>query len=175
MRANLRRLPFRDQISDAAFMAHVLQLLEDPRPVLTELGRVARQRVVVVVPDWTERGGENGGRARGKRYREIAAELGYSLPERGTRYRHTLEELTTIAAPQEVRVVTGPPLLSLTAEERRAQWGSRMYGRSKIPPEVHAEILRRLEAEVPLDPSILARPRTERFVAWDAADLRRRT
>ncbi len=55
VRADLTQLPFPSKVVDAAFMAHVLQLVPDPRPVLRELGRVARHRVVIVRPEWSER------------------------------------------------------------------------------------------------------------------------
>lgn len=171
VRADLRHLPFPDRVVDAAFMAHVLQLLADPGPVLRELGRVARQRVVVVVPDWAERRGWEDGLDRRTRYRELAAELGYTLPARGIRYRHTLEDLSAIAPPKAIEVVPRSPVVGLTPEERRARWGAWLYGGAGVPPEVHAEILCRLEAERPIEPTTSGRPRMERFVAWDPADL----
>ncbi|NNN17466.1 MAG: class I SAM-dependent methyltransferase [Thermoplasmata archaeon] len=171
VRADLTRLPFPGKVVDAAFMAHVLQLVPDPRPVLRELGRVARHRVVIVLPEWSERQTTEEGRELMRRYRELAAELGYSLPERGTRYRHTLNDLSAIAPPKEVRVVPGPSSLGLTPEERRGRWGTRMYGRGGLPPEVHATILLRLQAEHPTDLAVGTRSHTERFVAWDPIDL----
>ncbi|MFZ0699991.1 MAG: class I SAM-dependent methyltransferase [Thermoplasmata archaeon] len=172
VRADLRHLPFSNQIVDAAFMAHVLQLVPDPRSVLGELGRVARHWVVIVLPEWSERGRTGAVQELQQRYRELAAELGYSLPERGTRYWHTLEELAAIAPPKTVQAVSGPPSTTLTSEERMARWGTRMYGRGQVPPEVHAEIIRRIRTEHPVDLSVWTRPRNERFVAWDPIDLR---
>jgi SAM-dependent methyltransferase len=171
VRANVLRLPLPDKVVDAAFMAHVLQLLPDPRPVLGELGRVARRQVVVQLPDWFERQPTSTWRDRRARYRELAAELGHPLPERGKRYYHTLEDLSTIAPPRTVRTVSRPVPADLTPDERFARWGAIMFGRNQIPPEVHAEIVRRLQAEHPIDPSFWTRPRTTRFVAWDPSAL----
>jgi ubiquinone/menaquinone biosynthesis C-methylase UbiE len=171
VRADVCHLPLSDKVVDAAFMAHVLQLIPDPRSVLEELGRVARYRVVVLLPEWSERGPTDVEEELRRRYRELAAELGCSLPKRGTRYRHTLESLCAIAPPTTIQVVSRPPPTALTAEERLARWGTRMYGRAHVPPEVHAEILRRLQAERDVAPSVWARYRTERFVAWDPIDL----
>jgi SAM-dependent methyltransferase len=171
VRADILHLPLSDKVVDAAFMAHVLQLLPDPRPVLGELGRVARREVVVQLPEWFERQPTSAWQDRRARYRELAAELGHPLPPRGKRYWHTLEELSAIAPPKSVRLVSRPPPTDLTAEERAARWGAMMFGREQVPPEVHAEIIRRLHAEHPIDPSFWTRPRTTRFVAWDPATL----
>jgi ubiquinone/menaquinone biosynthesis C-methylase UbiE len=171
VRANLLHLPFRDKSVDAAFMAHVIQLLADPGPVLHDLGRVARRAVVVLLPQWSDRRPTSTWREFRVRYRELAAELGHPLPARAERYRHTLEELSAIALPVRVQVVTGPPALSLTPEEHFARWQSRAFGGARLPPEVHAEILRRLSAEHPVDPAEWRRPQTIRFVAWDPSTL----
>jgi len=168
VRGDVRRLPFSDQGVDAAFMAHVLQLLPDPRRVLPELGRVARQVVVIQLPEWCERKPTKVGRELRERYRELARELGYTLPARGKRYRHTLEELSSIAPPKAIRVISGPPP---APEERLARWETYAFGGGRVPPEVHAEIVRRLRAERPIDPSVWSRSREVRFVAWDPRDL----
>jgi SAM-dependent methyltransferase len=171
VRADVRHLPFADKVVDAAFMAHVLQLIPDPRPVLGELGRVARRVVVLQLPEWFEREPTGAWREFRERYRTLAAELGYPLPERGTRYRHTLEELSAIAPPKVVRVVSGPPPPARSPDERLAWWEGLSLGRSQVPPEVHAEIIRRLQAERPMDRSGRPRSRNARFVVWDPREL----
>lgn len=174
VRANVLRLPVVDRAVDAAFMAHVLQLIPDPRAVLRELGRVARRRVVIELPRWFERSPSEAWRERRDRYREIAAELGYSLPERGPRYWHSVEELSEIARPTEVRLVTRPPPDGEPSDERFARWATEMVGGGAIPTEVHAEIARRLREEFPRAAAWWRRPRTSRFIAWDARRLAER-
>ena len=174
IRADALHLPLADHVVDAGFMAHVLQLLPDPRIALRELGRVARRRVVVQLPEWFDRPPSDVVRRRRARYREIAAELGYTLPERCPRYWHSLEELGAIATPVEVRVVTRPLPEGEGSDERFARWVAGMLGGGQIPAEVHAEIVRRLQAEFPGDPVGWRRPRTSRFVAWEASQLNAR-
>jgi SAM-dependent methyltransferase len=173
VRADVRRLPFFDKVVDAAFMAHVLQLIPDPRPVLKELGRVACQAVVIQLPAWSQGDRTNAWIELRGRYRELAAELGYPLAMRGKRYRHSLDELSAIAPPKAVRVVTGPPPSAFAIEERFARWETQAFGRGRVPPEVHAEIVRRLRAERPIDPSAWTRPHEVRFVAWDPTNIER--
>ncbi len=171
VRGDLHHLPFPDKAVDAAFMSHVLQLIPDPRSVLGELGRVARRAVVIELPPWGERERTERWRGFRERYRELAGELGYSLPPRAPRYWHSLDELSAIAPPSAVRVVSGPPPSSSTAEDRFARWPARAFGQDVIPPEVHAEIVRRLRAERPIDPARGTRPREDRFVRWDPPAL----
>jgi len=174
VRANVLRLPFVDRAVDAAFMAHVLQLIPDTRAVLRELGRVARRRVVVQLPQWLERGRSEPWHERRNRYREIAAELGYSLPERGPRFWHSVEDLAEIARPAEVRVVTRLFPEGEPSEDRAARWAAELMDGGRIPAEVHAEILRRLRAEFPSDATRWRRPRTSRFIVWEARRLTER-
>jgi len=174
VRANVLRLPLADRAVDAAFMSHVLQLIPDPRAVLRELSRVARRRVVVELPQWFEHAPSGSWRERRTRYRELAVELGYPLPERGPRYWHSVEELSGIARPTEVRVVARALPEGELSEERAGRWAAEMMGGGGIPTEVHAEILRRLRAEFPQDAARWRRPRTSRFVVWDARRLTER-
>jgi hypothetical protein len=66
--------------------------------------------------------------------------------------------------------VSGPPL-GPNGEERMARWARMLSGGGQLPPEVHAEIVRRLQLERPIDPATWARDRSSRFVAWDPKDL----
>ena len=174
VRGDVQHLPFSNESVDAAFMAHVLQFIADPRPLLGELGRVARHQVVVQLPAWFERPPSSAWRELRERYRELAVELGYPLPERGKRYRHTLDDLSSVATPRAVRVVSGPPPTVLTSDERFAWWAKHSFGGTGVPPEVHAEIVRRLRGEHSFDPSDRRWPRESRFVAWDSKELRGR-
>lgn len=172
VRADVRRLPLRDADVDAAYMVHVLQLLPDPRPVLAELGRVARDAVVVLLPEWSERAAEGPARAARDRYRALAAELGHPLPERPPRYHHSLEELAALAPPKAVQRIERAPNVPRTSEERFARWEARAVRQWGVPAELHQEIVRRLLAERVVEPGRWQRPRAERFVAWSPQDLR---
>jgi SAM-dependent methyltransferase len=172
VRGDLRQLPLKSDSVDAVFTAHVLQLLPDVREVFQEMGRIARQEVVVLLPRWSERDPSTGWRGLRERYRELASELGYPLPEHGKRYHHTLEDLSAIAPPKSVRVVRGPAATASDIGDRLARWEACATLGTPIPPEVHAQIVRRLEAEHPRDTSRWPQYREERFAVWDTNALR---
>jgi ubiquinone/menaquinone biosynthesis C-methylase UbiE len=171
VRADLLHLPIRDGGVDAALLAHVLQLLPDPRPALRELGRVARGTVIVLLPEWSERSPTGPWAGLRERYRELAQELGYPLAPRARRYWHSLDEISAIARPALVRVARGPAG-ALTLEEWFARWGTRMADQGQLPSEIHTRIVQRIQAEHPIDSSRLGRSKVERFIVWDSATLR---
>jgi ubiquinone/menaquinone biosynthesis C-methylase UbiE len=172
VRADLRRLPLRDGAADAAFTSHVLQLVPEPSVVLRELARIAQRKVVVLLPERPHPASDDRRAEFYRRYRSIAGELGYALPERGPRFWHTLEDLTRVAVPELVRVMEQqPPALTDGAVRGRSDPAS-WFGRMAVPPEVHAEILRRLGSENRPERSGGNRPRTERFIVWEPAVLR---
>ncbi|HEV2316431.1 MAG TPA: class I SAM-dependent methyltransferase [Thermoplasmata archaeon] len=173
LRADVCRLPLSDGSVDAGFMAHVLQLLPDPRVPLRELARAARNSVVVQLPDRSDPTRVDERRVIGERYRELAAELGHPLPPRGPRRWHTLEELRAIARPRRVRTLLGPPGLRTEGTDRfGGGWITHQYGRIPVPPEVHERIVERIRAEHPGAPEQVAGPRRQHFVEWDPAELR---
>ena len=173
IRGDIRRLPIADERVDAGFLAHVLQPLPDPGPALpgtgpggaTVRGRSARRLVRRSTVHRTCGACEAG-------IGELAAELGHPLPARGERYSHTLAELSEIAEPSTVRVVARPRSRGATAEERLARWQRLAFGGPQLPAAVHAEIVRRLEAERPKESAFIAKDATTRFVLWEAKDLR---
>jgi len=171
VQGDVLRMPIRDHGVDAVVMAHVLQLLPDPRGALRELGRVSRRVAILLLPEWSERSPSGPWAGLRERYRELASEMGYPLAPRAPRYWHSLDEISAIARPREVRMAAGPSG-PLTLEEWFARWGTRMAGRGLLPPEVHAKIVERIRAETPIDAARLGRSRVERFVAWDPAVLR---
>jgi SAM-dependent methyltransferase len=171
VRADLRHLPFTARALDGAFMAHVLQLIPEPRTVLAELGRVARHVVVILLPHWAERDGGGEWHRIRERYRELATELGYPRPARPQRYRHSLDDLKAIATPTVIREFSASPSSPSDLGDRLARWESRTPLEAPLPPEIHAEIVRRIQAELPANSTDRGRPRQEWFIAWDPKDL----
>ncbi|MCI4323438.1 MAG: class I SAM-dependent methyltransferase [Thermoplasmata archaeon] len=166
-RADLHRLPFRDESFDAALAVHVLQLIPDPIRGLRELARVTRHRVVALQPEGPGSGSSRGFRSR---YRELAAARGYPLPPR---YWNALNEAVQRVPPLEIREVARPPR-EPNSDPDRAGRDSRSFGGAIcVPEELHAEIVAQVRQEMPADDHPGSRPgRSYRIVRWDPAQLR---
>ncbi len=162
VRADLNRLPFADGTFDAALIVHVLQLLPDPFRAIAELTRVARERVVAVVPQHGH--GERRQTFR-RRYRELAAARGIELPPR-PRYWENGERLIAACPPTAVRRVEVPP-----DPDRMRSWEDhRSFGGFiSVPEDVHREIVAEIRREMGDRERPAPRPRTLLVATWSAA------
>ncbi len=73
--ADIERIPFRDEVFEAALLVHVLHLVGDWRAVVREAARVSRGSVISVI----EAGEGNGRDVMRDEYREMRVAMGYPL------------------------------------------------------------------------------------------------
>jgi SAM-dependent methyltransferase len=169
VRADANSLPIRDKQFDAAVMAHVLHLLDDPAKTFESLGRVAVNEIVVLL---TKR---EGGFASGdvmasplrEAFRKAAAEVGYPRPEypAGWSGFRREEEFLSSNPPHSVVTVEDREVVT-TLRERFSKFEKRAYGHlSDIPEQAFREILLRVTASVDLDEVVRYR-RVEQIAAW---------
>jgi ubiquinone/menaquinone biosynthesis C-methylase UbiE len=169
--ADLHHLPFRDGSFEASLIIHVLHLIPDPALALGELARVSSDRVVAVVPDRRASDGIQRREEIRKRYREIAAEMGYEIHPR-TRYWESSEKVLETLPPDHVTVIEE----QVDVDQVRERWTRDMRafgGLITVPPEVHERIVERIRAERKAE-GRPARPhlRRLRVASWNARDLR---
>jgi ubiquinone/menaquinone biosynthesis C-methylase UbiE len=169
IQGDLHFLPIKDKSFDASLIIHVLQLIPDPYPALRELARVTRGDVIALFPDRPSFASQDREKFR-KRYREIAAEMGYEIRPR-TRYWENTEKVLEEMPPDSVKVVEE----TVDADQLRERWRSGMRtfgGFITVPPEVHAKIMERLREE---RGTTEGRPHTRvrriRVAAWNAPKL----
>jgi ubiquinone/menaquinone biosynthesis C-methylase UbiE len=171
IRADLHHLPFKDESFDASLIIHVLQLVPDPFLALTELARVASVKVVAILPERRWSDGSTTREEFRKRYREIAAEMGYEIRPR-TRYWENSEKVLDSLPPAQLTMVEE----TIDVAQLRERWGkdARAFGGFiTVPPEVHTKIMERLRAERGSRRAPDAtRVRKLRVATWNARDLR---
>jgi SAM-dependent methyltransferase len=170
--ADANHLPLRDGQFDAALMAHVIHLLENPAETFESLRRVATKEIVVLV---RKREGTNGGGTDDDRrmpfretFRRIAAEQGYQLPERqGGWWDGFRKESEFLAAfPPTDLITVEDELVVTTLRERLSFFERRAYGHpTEIPEEAFRRIMQSVMEAVDADREVRFR-RVEQMAIW---------
>ena len=167
--ADANRLPVRAGQFDAALMAHVIHLLQDPAETFESLRRVATKEIVIFVRDRDGAPGRDDMRTGlGNAFRRAAAELGYQIPERaggwwdGFRKEkeflalHPATELITV---EDRQIVT-------TIRERLSFFESLSFGyQAEIPEEAVRKIRNRVLETADADKEVVFR-RVEKMAIW---------
>jgi SAM-dependent methyltransferase len=173
--ADANSLPFTDESFDAALLAHVLHLLEDPRDTVVRVSRVARSMMLVLFRDREGAGapGDSERREIWRAFRKASEETGHPLPEPSAQWRDRFRRETDFLRafpPDEVFTVQDVTVVE-TLGERVAVLEKRAYGfPAEIPDEIFHEILGRLRASVDLEKEYRYR-RVERLGVWRRSRL----
>ena len=167
--ADANHLPLRDKQFDAALMAHVIHLLENPSETFESLRRVATKEIVVLVRKREGAYPTDDGRISFREtFRRIAAEQGYPLPERqggwGDGFRRESEFLS--ANPPTELVTIEDELIVTTLRERLSFFERRAYGHpTEIPEEAYRNIMRAAIESVDADREVRFQ-RVEQMAIW---------
>jgi ubiquinone/menaquinone biosynthesis C-methylase UbiE len=167
--ADANQLPFRDKEFDAAIMAHVLHLLDNPVRTFKSLNRVATHEVVILV---TKRGGGSTSESETSplrdTFRRVAAELGYprrgDADGRGGIFQKENDFLTTYP-PSSLVTLEDREIVTSTGE-RLSILERRAFGHLRdIPEDTFMEIIRRVRESVDTEKEIRYR-RIEQAAVW---------
>ena len=172
LQADAFRLPLRDRSVDGSVAVHVLQLVRDPVALLHEMGRVARKRVVgVLPPDPEQRQRRTPGPFERSmhRYMEMATERGYAM-QFTQQYAENRQRILDACPPGHVTPVDDQDGVfpdNMTWDDARD-----FMGLFEVPPTVHSEIVSRIgPLPAPRDDGFR---RTIEVASWDASALRGR-
>ena len=151
-------LPFQEQVFDAALLAHVLHLLENPAETFGKLSRAARKEIVIFVGKRDQSGGfssswDDQARVLRQAFRQAAEEVGYTLPfQRGDwrdRFRKETEFLSA-HPPNELVTVQDSEIVT-TLGERLSFLEKRAFGNfDAIPTDVFIKVIERVKSSVEL-------------------------
>jgi SAM-dependent methyltransferase len=170
--ADANHLPLRDKQFDAALMAHVIHLLENPAETFESLRRVATKEIVVLVRkrDGTTGADTDEGRVPVREtFRRIAAEQGYRLPERpggwGDGFFRKESEFLAAFPPSDL-ITVEDELIVTTIRERLSFFQRRAYGHpSEIPEEAFHRIMQAVMEAVDADREVRLQ-RVEQMAIW---------
>ncbi len=171
--ADANHLPLRDKQFDAALMAHVIHLLDDPKATFESLRRVARKEIVAFVRKRDGTQATDDGRAPFREaFRKAAAELGYQRPDRsGDWWSGFKKESEFLASfpPSELLTVEDR-LIVTSVRERISYFEKRGYIHpSGMPEETYHAIMARMAESVDADREITFR-RAEQMAIWRLSD-----
>lgn len=169
-------LPFEDKSFDAALLAHVLHLLDNPWETFEKLSRVAKKEVVVLVrnrdvSNETPSSGDVREIVLRQAIREAADEIGYSLPGQPgdwrKRFRNEIEFLKS-HPPSELITIQDTDVFT-TLGERLAIVERRAFGNmDAIPADIWGQLIERVKTKVDLGQEIRYR-RVEQMAIWRLA------
>jgi SAM-dependent methyltransferase len=171
--ADANHLPLRDKQFDAALMAHVIHLLEDPGATFESLRRVARREIVAFVRKRDGTQSDDEGRSPFREaFRAAADELGYQRPDRPgdwwSGFRKESEFLASV--PPSELVTIEDRLIVTTVRERISYIEKRGYIHpSGIPEEAYHKIMKRMAESVDADREVRFR-RAEQMAIWRLTD-----
>jgi SAM-dependent methyltransferase len=171
--ADANRLPLKEKQFDAALMAHVIHLLDDPAETFESLRRVATKEIVIFVRDRDGASATDGGRARLRdTFRKAAAELGYQMPDRpGGWWNGFRKEKEFLAShpPTELVTVEDREVVT-TIRERLSFFENRSFGyQAEIPEETLRRVRDRVLESVDADKEVRLQ-RVERMAIWRLAN-----
>lgn len=167
--ADANHLPIRDKQVDAAILAHVIHLLENPELTFQSLGRVAVKEIVAFVRKRDDVPAMDDGRASlRENFRRVAAELGYELPDRPggwwAGFRKEREFLSR-SPPTELLTIEDREIVT-TMRERISFFEKRAYGHpTELPEQQFRRIMKRVAKSMDLDREIRYR-RAEQMAIW---------
>jgi ubiquinone/menaquinone biosynthesis C-methylase UbiE len=167
-------LPFMDKTFDAAVLAHVLHLLEDPAETFGRLARVARNEVVIFVRsrglsgDGVSSAADDERGALRQTFRRVAEEMGYQLPSRPEGWRDRFKgeiEFLSSFPPSELITIQDAWVVT-TLGERISFFEKRAYGYpANVPEDVFRKVMEKVKSSIDANREIRYR-RVEQMAIW---------
>ncbi|MGD0330380.1 MAG: class I SAM-dependent methyltransferase [Nitrososphaeria archaeon] len=136
--ADANYLPIKEKSFDTAFLAHVLQIFENPAEVFGKIVGVVKKEVVALVSkrDDALANDSSGNSVMRQIFEHVSAEMGYALPRRAGEWRRKESEFLAAVPPTEL-ITIQDELIETTIDERLSFFEKRAFRYSlDIPDEV---------------------------------------
>jgi ubiquinone/menaquinone biosynthesis C-methylase UbiE len=160
-------LPIKEKSFDAAILAHVLQIFENPAEVFGKIVGVVKKEVVALVRkrDDTSTNDSNSNSVMRQIFEQVSAEMGYAFPTRAGEWRRKESEFLAAVPPTEL-ITIQDELIETTIDERLAFFEKRPFGYClEVPDEVFHKIVQEVRSSLDPKGKIQYR-RVEQMVVW---------
>jgi SAM-dependent methyltransferase len=168
--ADANHLPIRAKSFDAAILAHVLHIFENPTEVFRGVTGVVRKEVIALVRKRDAEPYKGSGNYNVIRQilQEAAAKVGYTLPSRRMEWRRKESELLTALPPTKM-IDVQDELIETSIEDRLSYIEKRAFRFVvDIPDDVLQRIIREVRSSLPADAAQkkIQYRRTEQMAIW---------
>jgi ubiquinone/menaquinone biosynthesis C-methylase UbiE len=160
-------LPLREKSFDAAILAHVLQIFENPAEVFEKIVGVVKKEVVALVRkrDDTLANDSSGNSMMRQIFEQVSAEMGYALPRRAGEWRRKESEFLAAFPPTEL-ITIQDELIETTIDERLSFFEKRPFRYCiEVPDEVFHKIIQEVRSSLDTKRKIQYR-RVEQMAIW---------
>jgi ubiquinone/menaquinone biosynthesis C-methylase UbiE len=168
--ADAELLPLKEKSFDAAVLAHVLQIFENPADIFGKITHVVKKEVVALVrkrddalaSDSCEYGLMNMMR---QAFEKVSAQTGYEFPRRAGEWRRKESEFLAAFPPTEL-ITIQDELIETTVGERLSFFEKRPFGYCvEVPNEVFRKVVQEVRSSVDTKMKIQYR-RVEQMAIW---------
>jgi ubiquinone/menaquinone biosynthesis C-methylase UbiE len=167
-------LPIKEKSFDAAILAHVLQIFENPMDVFGKILGVVKKEVVALVrkhDDTVTSDSSSDGMMSIMRqtFEKVSSEMGYALPSRAGDWRRKESKFLAAVPPTELLTIQDE-LIDTTIDERLSFFEKRPFGYClEVPDEVFHKIIQEVRSSLDTKRKIQYR-RAEQMAIWRLAE-----
>jgi ubiquinone/menaquinone biosynthesis C-methylase UbiE len=169
--ADVDFLPLREKSFDAAILAHVLQIFENPAEVFGKIVGVVKKEVVALV---RKRGDAHASDSSDDSimrqvFEKVSAQMGYALPRRPGESRRKESEFLAAFPPTEL-ITIQDELIETTADERLSFFEKRPFRFwVEVPDEVFHKVIQEVRSSLDMKMKIQYM-RVEQMAIWKLAE-----
>ena len=160
-------LPLKEKSFDAAILAHVLQIFENPAEVFGKIVGLVKKEVVALVRkrDDTLANDSSGNSMMRQIFEQVSAEMEYALPRGAGDWRRKKTEFLATFPPTEL-ITIQDELIETTIDERLSFFEKRPFRYClEVPDEVFHKIIQEVRSSLDTKRKIQYR-RVEQMAIW---------
>jgi hypothetical protein len=164
-------LPLKKKSFDAAILAHVLQIFENPAEVFGKIVDVVKNEIIALVRkrDDTLAGDGSDESVMRQVFERVSAQMGYALPRRTGEWRRKESEFLAGFPPTEL-ITIQDELIETTVGERLSFFEKRPFRHCvEVPDELFHKVIQEVRSSLDTSMKIQYR-RVEQMAIWNLTE-----